>query len=214
MGSSLPIRSFALAALAMCAVVAASNILVQHPVAIEIGALNLADLLTWGAFTYPVAFLVTDLTNRRFGPTMARLVVFVGFLLAVALSVVLATPRIAVASGSAFLMAQFLDVTIFNRLRNGAWWKAPLISSFIAAVLDTVLFFSLAFAPAFVMLGANDDFAIGQGPFLAVFGFETARWISWAVGDFCVKMLVALAMLLPYRKLLLVFGTQDQTAAA
>ena len=134
---------------AMVAVVAASNFLVQFPVEYALGGINLADTLTWGAFTYPVAFLVSDLTNRHFGPAAARLVVLAGFALAVALSVWLATPRIALASGSAFLVAQLLDVSIFDRLRAGRWWQAPLISSLIGSVIDTVLFFSLAFAPAF-----------------------------------------------------------------
>ena len=125
----------------MAAVVVASNFLVQFPVDFTLGALNLADLLTWGAFTYPVAFLVTDLANRRFGPSTARLVVFCGFIVAVALSVWLATPRIAVASGSAFLAAQLLDVSIFDRLRNRTWWLPPLASTIIGSSLDTLIFF-------------------------------------------------------------------------
>src|SRR5690606_1727631 len=116
---------FAAAVAAMVAVVAASNILVQFPVRAQFGPLDLADLLTWGAFTYPVAFLVTDLTNRHFGPRRARLVVVAGFAVAVILSIWLATPRIAIASGSAFLVAQLLDISIFHRLRDAAWWKAP-----------------------------------------------------------------------------------------
>src|SRR5690606_36999744 len=129
---------------AMAAVVVASNILVQHPFA------PLGDLLTWGAFTYPFAFLVNDLSNRWFGPARTRIVILVGFALAVALSVVLAHPRIAIASGSAFLTAQLFDVSIFNRLRGqGGWWRAPIVSSFAGSALDTVIFFSLAFAPAF-----------------------------------------------------------------
>src|SRR5690606_37094232 len=123
---------------AMAAVVVASNFLVQFPFA----HFGLQDLLTWGAFTYPLAFLVNDLTNRRYGPAAARKVVYVGFAIAVVLSIWLATPRIAVASGSAFLVAQLLDVSVFDRLRERAWWQAPLISSVIGSVIDTVLFFS------------------------------------------------------------------------
>ena len=183
---------------AMCAVVALSNYLVQFPVKYSFGSLDLADLLTWAAFTYPVAFLVTDLANRAFGPASARKIVFAGFLLAVILSVYLATPRIAIASGTAFLLAQFLDIAIFDRLRDGRWWRAPLVSSLLGSTLDTIIFFSLAFAPAFVSLGANDDFAIANAPFLGIFASELPRWISWAVGDFAVKILVGAAMLIPY----------------
>lgn len=186
---------------AMCAVVAASNFLVQFPVQGTIGALNMADLLTWGAFTYPAAFLVTDLTNRRFGPAKARQVVFAGFLLAVILSVVLATPRIAIASGTAFLVAQLLDVTVFDKLRQAAWWRAPLISSFAGSAIDTVLFFSIAFAASLSVFGPNDDFAIANAPLLGVFGAEAPRWVSWALGDFAVKLLMALVLLAPYRVL-------------
>ena len=183
-------------------VVAAANYLVQFPVHAAIGPVNLADLLTWGAFTYPVSFLVTDFANRRFGPGGARRVVYFGFALAVLLSIWLATPRIAIASGSAFLVAQLLDVSIFDRLRNDRWWKAPLVSSVIGSVVDTVLFFGLAFAAVFVVLGANDEFAIGNAPLLGVMAMEAPRWVSWALGDLAVKLLVALVMLLPYRVLL------------
>lgn len=200
--------------LAMAVVVIASNFLVQYPVQASIGGFNLADLLTWGAFTYPVAFLVTDLTNRRFGPGAARLVVVVGFVLAVALSIVLATPRIAVASGSAFLVAQFLDVSIFDRLRRQAWWKAPFISSIIGSVIDTIIFFSIAFAPAFGFIGANDEFAIAAAPLLGLLPVEAPRWISWALGDFCVKVIIGLAMLAPYGALLSIIRPTRQVEAA
>ncbi len=194
---------FAIAVAAMAVVVVASNYLVQFPVQGHLGALNLADLLTWGAFTYPAAFLVTDLTNRKFGPNPARLVVAVGFVFAVALSILLSTPRIAAASGSAFLVAQLLDVTVFNRLRRLSWWKAPFASSLIGSVVDTVLFFSIAFSGAFaVLLGYYDAFAVETTPLLGVFAAEVPRWISWAVGDFSVKILVAVFLLAPYRILL------------
>lgn len=183
----------------MAAVVALSNYLVQFPIQATLGGVNLADLLTWGAFTYPIAFFVTDLTNRRFGASKARIVVAAGFILAVALSIWLATPRIAIASGSAFLVAQLLDVSIFDRLRNSAWWRAPLISSLLGSAVDTLLFFGIAFAPAFGFLDfGGEDGSLGFAvPFLGI-GSEVALWISLAAGDFIVKILVGLAMLLPY----------------
>lgn len=182
----------------MAAVVVASNFLVQFPVNVSLGALNLADLLTWGAFTYPVAFLVTDLANRRFGPQTARLVVFCGFVIAVALSVWLATPRIAVASGSAFLAAQLLDVSIFDRLRNRIWWLPPLVSTIIGSCLDTLIFFGLAFSQAAGIIGPGDGFASEATPLLGLFAVEAPRWVSWALGDLGVKMIVGLALLAPY----------------
>lgn len=162
----------AVAVTAMAVIVAASNFLVQFPI---------NDWLTWGALTYPITFLITDATNRRFGPQLARKVIFVGFGVAVLLSVALATPRIALASGGAFLTAHLLDVFVFNRLRMRPWWQAPLISSALGSTLDTFLFFALAFA------------ATGL------------PWMTWAVGDLAVKALVTLAMLVPYR---LMFGAR------
>ncbi len=195
------------AMVAMTIVVVASNILVQYPVDLRIGALNLADLLTWGAFTYPAAFLVNDLTNRRFGPKAARNVVFIGFVVAVALSIWLATPRIAIASGTAFLLAQLLDIAVFNRLRRQSWWKAPVISSLCGSILDTCIFFALAFSSVFsAILGYNDAFAVEFAPILGVLPLEAPRWASWAIGDFSVKLLVAAALLAPYRLLLNVIG--------
>lgn len=186
----------------MTLVVMASNFLVQFPVNGEIAGINLADLLTWGAFTYPVAFLVTDLTNRQFGPSAARKVVFAGFVVGVALSFVTSVPRIAMASGTAFLVGQFLDISVFNRLRRMSWWRAPLAGSLAGSVLDTVLFFSLAFSATFGILGPNDDFALETAPLLGILSSEAPRWISWAIGDFSVKMLVGLIMLLPYGALM------------
>ena len=156
-------------------VVVGSNIAVQHPI---------NDWLTWGALTYPVSFLVTDLTNRRYGPARARSVVYVGFAIAVVLSIAVATPRIAIASGSAFLAAQLLDVTVFHRLRRLTWWQAPLLSSLLASALDTTLFFSLAFA--------------GTG----------LPWLTWGVGDFGVKLAMALALLIPFRAMMQVVQNQ------
>jgi hypothetical protein len=162
-------RALALPSAAMVAVVASSNVAVQY-------AIN--EWLTWGAFTYPFAFLVTDLTNRRLGPARARMVVYVGFALAVVLSSLLATPRIALASGSAFLTAQLLDILVFNRLRRQSWWRAPLISSAISSVWDTAVFFGLAFA--------------GTG----------LPWVTWAFGDLGVKGAMALVLLFPFRVLM------------
>lgn len=190
---------------AMAAVVAASNYLVQFPVQGQIGGVDLSNLLTYGAFTYPVAFLVNDLTNRRFGPRLARLVVLVGFVIAVVWSAFLSTPRIAIASGSAFLVAQLLDITIFDRLRRSPkWWRAPFISSMTGSVLDTLIFFSVAFAAPFAMLdgafGRSDGSLMMLAPYLGI-GHPLPLWLSLASGDFIVKTLVALTLLAPYRVL-------------
>ena len=201
--------------IAMAFVVVCSNILVNFPVGYTLGSVNLGDILTWGAFTYPVAFLITDLTNRTFGPSKARKIVFAGFLIAVICSIIVPQilfkmglfpfelsaerlTRIAIASGSAFLVAQLLDVFVFDKLREGRWWKAPLISSIIGSVIDTFLFFSLAFAMHFAFLGEGDGFASQAAPLLGVFSSEVPRWVSWAMGDLGVKLLVAIALLVPY----------------
>ena len=127
-----------------------------------------------------------------------------GFVVAVILSVYLATPRIAIASGTAFLVAQLLDVSIFHRLRDGAWWKAPMFSSLVSSALDTVIFFSLAMAPAFAGLdtgfGLEDGSLAFPAPFLAV-GPEVPLWVSLAAGDFLVKLLLTVLMLAPYKTL-------------
>lgn len=180
---------------AMAIVVAASNFLVQYP----FDHFGLGEVLTWGAFTYPVAFLVTDLTNRRFGVRAARKVVLAGFVLAVAFSIWLATPRIAIASGSAFLAAQMLDATVFDALRRSAWWRAPLISTVIGSILDTAIFFSLAFAGSFAFIDAAFGSADGSLAFPAsLLGAEVPLWVSLAVGDLMVKLAMGLAMLAPY----------------
>nr|WP_265517625.1 VUT family protein [Nitratireductor luteus] len=187
----------------MTAIVAASNFLVQFP----FQHLGLGDVLTWGAFTYPAAFLVTDLTNRRFGPEAARRVVLVGFVLAVLLSVWLASPRIAIASGTAFLVAQLLDIAVFDRLRHGVWWRAPLVSSLLGSALDTLLFFSLAFAARFSFMDTAFGLEDGSLAFpvaLLGFGMDVPLWVSLALGDLGVKLLVGLAMLVPYGVLITV----------
>lgn len=171
---------FALAIAAMATVVLASNLLVQH-------AIN--DWLTWGAFTYPVAFLVSELVNRRFGPGLARRVAWVGFAVAVLASLWLAPPRIAVASGAAFIASQLLDIRVFDRLRQGLWWRAPLLATLAAAVLDSAVFWSIGFA--------------GTG----------GPWLTWALGDLAVKLLVGAAMLLPFRLLIARSLAQQQPPA-
>lgn len=188
-----------LPALAMTFVVVASNILVQYP----FEPLGLGDYLTWGAFTYPVAFLVTDLTNRRYGAGMARRLVAVGFVIAVALSIWLATPRIALASGTAFLIGQLLDITVFNRFRRQSWWRAPLIGSVFGSVIDTALFFSLAFAGDVEMSGPVD-----------FMGLSLPLWQSLAICDFLVKMLLALLALVPYGALLRAIRPLEQAEKA
>lgn len=150
---------------AMMVIVASANYLVQFPI---------NDWLTWGAITYPLSFFVTDLTNRLRGPRIARRVVWAGFALAVLVSSVLATPRIALASGAAFLFSQLLDIRVFDRLRARAWWQPPLVSSVLGSALDTALFFALAF-----------------------WGTQMP-WVTLAVGDYGVKLVVALAMLAPW----------------
>jgi len=155
--------------LAMAAVIVLSNVLVQHPI---------NEWLTWGAFSYPLVFLVTDLTNRALGPATARRVAWIGFAVAVLVSLALAPWRIALASGSAFILAQVLDIAVFNRWRRRSWWKAPLMGSLAASVLDTGVFFFLAFA------GTDMD------------------WTLLAAGDLGVKALMAVVLLAPYRALL------------
>ncbi|KAA2237101.1 queuosine precursor transporter [Salinarimonas soli] len=178
---------------AMALVVLASNILVQYPVA------GLGDYLTWGAFSYPVAFLVTDLSNRRFGPAGARRVVYAGFVAAVALSIAFATPRIALASGAAFLSAQLLDIAIFQRLRHRAWWMPPFVSSVVSSALDTGIFFSLAF-----YCGPVGGTTISGA--LAAAGIadtcQALPWVSLALADYAVKLALAALAIAPYGALL------------
>ena len=187
--------------LAMAIIVVASNILVQF---------LYGQWLTWGAFTYPFAFLVTDIMNRVYGPAMARRVVFAGFLTGIACSAIgtqimgefgpLVTWRIALGSGVAFLVAQLLDVSIFDRLREGAWWKAPLASSLIGSTLDTAIFFTIAFSGALIFLEPANDVSwanevlpmLGAGPMAPL-------WMSLAVADWAVKLCIAMIALVPFR---------------
>ena len=197
---------FAAALAAMVVVVTASNILVQYPVDAQLGPFNLKDLLTWGAFTYPFAFLVTDLTNRHDGPARARLVVVVGFVVALGLSFWLATPRIAIASATAFLVGQLLDISVFARLRQSRnWIVPPLAGSLFGALVDPLIFFGIAFSPAFGFvdgLFGMEDGSLGfPAPWLGV-GSDVPLWTSLATGDFLVKFLAALLLLAPYRALM------------
>jgi hypothetical protein len=187
--------------LAMAAIVVASNILVQYPLGLY---------LTWGALSYPFAFLVTDLTNRLAGPAMARRVVLAGFVTGIACSFVgtriigefgpLVTLRIALGSGFAFLCAQLLDIAVFNRLRQGNWWKAPLVSTLVSSTLDTAIFFTVAFSSALIFLEPGNDvsWAAAPGPLLGI-GPQAPFWLSLTVGDWLVKLLMALVALLPFR---------------
>ena len=174
-------RFFFILAFSMALVIALSNYLVQFPVKY----IGLQDLLTYGAFSYPVAFLITDLSNRRYGKNTAKKIVYLGFALGVFLTFYFSTNysdlisiRIAIGSGTAFLVAQLIDVNIFDKLRNKIWFAAPLTSSLIGSTIDTFLFFSISF--------------YGTG----------INWITLSFGDLFIKIFVALAMLVPYRFLL------------
>ena len=175
-------KLFFILALSMALVVTLSNYLVQFPV-IYIG---LEELLTYGAFSYPVAFLITDLSNRRYGKNTAKRIVYLGFILGVILTLYFSTNyysdlisiRIAIGSGTAFLIAQLIDINIFDKLRNKIWFTAPLVSSLIGSSVDTFLFFSIAF--------------YGTG----------VNWVTLSFGDLIVKIFVALLMLIPFRLLL------------
>lgn len=180
---------------AMVVIVVASNILVQT----QVQYFGLQDVLTWGALTYPIAFLVNDITNRHLGSAAARKVILVGFIIAVALSIYFATPRIAIASGTAFLIAHLIDAGIFDRLRESSWWKAPFISTLIGSAVDTVIFFGLAFAPIFagvdVFFGTEDG---SLGFPASIFGVAMPLWASLLIGDFIIKVGVGLVALVPY----------------
>ena len=172
---------FFLLALLMASVVALSNYLVQFP----IKYFGLENLLTYGAFSYPIAFLITDLSNRRYGKDIAKKIVYIGFALGVFLTLFFSTNysniisiRIAIGSGTAFLIAQLIDVHIFDRLRKKIWFIAPLTSSLIGSTIDTFLFFSIAF-----------------------YG-TTMNWLTLSLGDLVVKIFIALIVLIPFRLLL------------
>ena len=187
--------------LAMAAIVVASNILVQF---------LYGQWLTWGAFTYPLAFLVTDIMNRVYGRVAARRVVLAGFAVGIVCSFIgtqivgefgpLVTLRIAMGSGLAFLTAQLLDIAIFNRLRESTWWRAPMVSSIIGSSVDTALFFTIAFSASLTFLEpANDVSWSGEILPLLGMGPEAPLWVSLAVADWMVKLVLALIALVPFR---------------
>ncbi|EAQ46541.1 hypothetical protein MED193_15137 [Roseobacter sp. MED193] len=187
--------------LAMAAVVVASNILVQF---------LFGQWLTWGAFTYPIAFLITDVMNRVYGAGPARRVVFVGFVVGVICSLIgtqimgefgpLVTLRIALGSGLAFLTAQLLDVSIFAALREGKWWRAPLASTLVGSSVDTAIFFTIAFSGALTWVEPGNDvsWATEMLPLLGA-GPMAPLWVSLAVADWLVKLSLALLALVPFR---------------
>ena len=174
-------KLFFLLSLVMGVVVLASNYLVQFPIKYY----GLEEILTYGAFSYPIAFLITDLANRSYGKVIARQLVYIGFLIGISFTLLFSTNfgdlisvRIAIGSGTAFLVAQLIDVQIFDKLRRKKWFVAPLTSSFIGSVVDTFLFFSISF------------YATG------------VPWVTLSLGDLAVKIFVALIMLIPFRILL------------
>ncbi len=194
-------RTYLPGIIAMAVIVTASNILVQF---------LFGNWLTWGAFTYPLAFLVNDVMNRVYGPSAARRVVWVGFAVGVACSLIgtqiigefgpLVTLRIALGSGIAFLTAQMLNVFIFDRLREGRWWRAPLGSTLIGSAVDTALFFSIAFSATLSFIAPGDDVS-WAGEILPMLGVgpEVPLWVSLAVADWGVKLALALVALVPFR---------------
>ena len=174
-------KSFILLSFLMGVVVVSSNFLVQFP----INYYGLNEILTYGAFSYPVAFLITDLANRSYGKKIAKKIVYIGFIIGICFTLLFSTNfadlisvRIAIGSGTAFLTAQLIDVQIFDKLRKKDWFIAPLTSSIIGSTVDTFLFFSISF------------YATG------------VPWITLSLGDLAVKILVALIMLIPFRLLL------------
>ncbi|WP_417742953.1 queuosine precursor transporter [Salipiger sp.] len=191
--------------LAMAAIVLASNILVQF---------LFGQWLTWGAFTYPLAFLVTDVMNRLYGAQAARKVVFAGFVVGVICSLIgtqitlqgdgytypAVTLRVAIGSGLAFLTAQMIDVAIFDRLRTGSWWRAPLASTLVGSALDTAIFFTIAFSSALSFLEPGNDVSwagetlplLGAGPMVPL-------WVSLGTADWLVKLSLAILALVPFR---------------
>jgi len=177
-------RIFLILSFLMGLVVLISNYLVQFPVKY----LNLQEILTYGAFSYPIAFLITDLANRSFGKLVARKIVYIGFTIGILFTLIFSTNfsdlisiRIALGSGTAFIIAQLLDIQIFDKLRQKKWFIAPLTSSLIGSTIDTFLFFSISF--------------YGTG----------IPWVTLSLGDLAVKILITLLMLIPFRVLLSTF---------
>ncbi len=181
----------------MAVIVVASNILVQHP---------MGAYLTYGALIYPLSFLVNDVTNRLQGASAARKVVLAGFVVGLFSSLAaaqfpgLVTLRIAMGSATAFLVGQLLDVTIFDRLRRTEWWRAPLVSTLLGSTVDSVIFFTIAFAASLTFLEPSNDvsWAAEPGALLGI-GWVVPFWASLAVADWCVKFAIAVFGLLPFR---------------
>ncbi len=171
---------FVIACVSMGGVILSANVLVAIPI---------NDWLTYGALTFPVCFLITDTVNRLYGASSARKVVIFGFAVGVVLSLYFADMRIALASGAAFMMAQMLDVAVFDRLRQGMWWQAPVISSAVSSVVDTALFFTIAF--------------VGSG----------LPWVTWALGDLFAKYIMVAALIPAYRILVSVFASPKSIQA-
>ncbi len=191
-----------LAVFAMCVAVTASNVLVQYP----FHWFGFEHLLTYGAFTYPFAFLINDLTNRRYGPQAARRIVYAGFVSGLVVSWILASPRIAIASGTAFLFAQLLDITVFNPLRRKTWWIAPLAAAITGSALDTVWFFGVAFSSHFSFIDTLTGYSDGSNTTMTNFlGLDIPVWLSLSFGDFGVKLVMGISMLLPYGAILAIF---------
>lgn len=187
--------------LAMAAIVVASNILVQYPI---------GQWLTWGAFSYPLTFLVSDLVNRFHGVQAARRVVFAGLIVGLICSFIgtkivgefgpLVTWRVALGSALAFLIGQMLDVSLFDKLRRSAWWRAPFLSTLLGSTADTAIFFSVAFSAALIWLEPANDVSWATGPVpLLGFGRDVPLWVSLGVADWGVKIAVDILALLPFR---------------
>ncbi len=179
------IQKLALPFIAMVAIVVAANLVVQYP----FEPFGLAQWATWGTLVYPITFLVNDLTNRAYGTQLTTKLVIASFPAGIIIAALLADFRIAVASGIAFLISQQLDNKIFDRLRHRLWWQGPLVSSTLASIFDTWIFYAAAFAGA-----------TGEGVY---FGMAAPLWVGWATGDLIFKFAVALALLIPYRLVLL-----------
>lgn len=205
------LKSLIVPIMTMSIIVLVSNILVQF---------LLGNWLTWGALTYPFAFLVTDITNRFYGLSAARKVVLFGFIIGIFCSLVgtqlqgefgpLVTFRIALGSATAFIISHLLDISIFNYLRQERWWKAPLISSIVGSSLDTLIFFFVAFSGFLIFLEPSNDvsWAVEQVPILGVFAISPL-WVSLAFADFLVKLFLITISLIPFRFLIVLLQKKE-----
>ena len=205
------LKSLIVPIMTMSIIVLVSNILVQF---------LLGNWLTWGALTYPFAFLVTDITNRFYGISAARKVFLFGFIIGIFCSLIgtqlqgefgpLVTFRIALGSATAFIISHLLDISIFNYLRQERWWKAPLISSIVGSSLDTLIFFFVAFSGFFIFLEPSNDvsWAVEQVPILGMFGISPL-WVSLALADFLVKLSLITISLIPFRFLIVLLQKKE-----